>query len=137
MATQGEDEYLTLEASGDLSSDQHKFVDVNSSGQATVVGTAGAEAIGVLQNKPDETGEEATIRITGACKVEAGGSISNGDKIAANASGQAVTATAANVDTTTSNSSQDVAGDQVLGIAYESASSGEKFKMYFDLQGLT
>lgn len=136
MATQGQVEYTSVEASGDLSSDQHKFVDTDSNGQATVVSSAGAQAIGVLQNEPDETGEEATIRITGVCKVEAGGSISNGDKIAANASGQAVTATAATVDTTSSNSSQDVAGDQVLGIAQDSASSGEKFAMYFDPRGL-
>lgn len=125
MATENVNFSLPYDAASDLSDDQYKIVTINSSGNAALAG-AGDYAVGVLQNDP-KSGESAEVAVLGKSKVEAGGSISQGDQIAANSNGKAVTATQSTVDTTTSSSTEDVDGSNVIGIADESASSGELF----------
>lgn len=120
---------ISLVAAADLSADQFCFVAVNSSGEAALAG-AGAAALGVLQGAPT-AGEAAQIRVMGVSKVVAGGTITAGNLISSNASGQAVAYTALAVTTTITNGTPDTAantyaGSQVLGIALDSAgASGE------------
>lgn len=54
------------------------------------VAAANERPLGVLQNKPQFTGEAATVAIDGVSKVEAGGTITAGTGVKANASGKAV-----------------------------------------------
>lgn len=136
MAVKGEDEVFTVESSGDLSSDQFKFVQLDSNDQAIVVDAAGEKAIGVLESKPESQGEGATVRFDGTAKVIAAESITAGDFIASDANGEAVTATAATADTTTSTTSHDISGDQVLGQAITDADDGDVFKIQYNPQGL-
>lgn len=113
----------TLVASGDLSTSQYLFVNVNGSGEVAVA-AAGDPAIGVLQNKPSAQGRSATVRVLGVSKVEAGAAITVGARVASNASGKAVTATAATVDTSDAGVASDaVVGSNVLGIALEAAAA--------------
>lgn len=113
----------TYEVSTDLTGNEYRFVNLDGSDQLQLAG-AGAKAV-VMEDPKDTAGQEATVIIWGKAAVEAGGSVSAFDAIASNGSGQAVTASDATVDTTTSNSTEDVAGDKVLGIALESGDSGD------------
>lgn len=119
--TQGTD--ITLLAGADLSSSQFRAVTVNSSGRV-VAATAGQHAIGVLQNNPT-SGQAATIRVGGVSKFAAGAAITlqNGGRlVASDATGRAVAATAATVNTSDAGAAADaVAGSNVLGIALEAA----------------
>lgn len=125
MATEDLVFSITYEAANDLSSNQYQLVAVNSNGKVVLAG-AGDHAVGVLQNDP-ASGEQAEVAILGQTKVVAGGSVSQGDQIASDSNGKGVTATQSTVDTTTSNSSEGVAGSNILGVASEGASSDEHF----------
>lgn len=119
---------ITVNASGDLSTKQYYFVDVNSSGLAAVVAAAGARAVGVLQNKPDASGRAGTVRIFGVTKVIAGGSITAGDSIASDANGKAGAVTKGKVNTSDAGASADpVIGSYVMGVALADAASGDIF----------
>jgi len=109
MALQESLTTITLPAAGDLSSSQYLFVDINSSGQAAVVGTAGAKAIGVLQNDPAAAGRDAAVAIAGKVKVLAGGTIAIGAKVQSTAAGKALLA---------------ASGDHVLGTAASAGADG-------------
>lgn len=71
--------------------------------------------IGVLYNCPDANGtaDVLSVNASGTAKVTAGGTISVGNFITANSSGQAVATTSS--------------GDFVIGIAVEAAASGQVF----------
>jgi len=97
---------ISRPASGDLSSNQFYFVDINASGQVATAGD-GADAVGVLQNDPDTAGHAANVAINGVSRVSAGAGVSQGDDVASDTNGQAVTA---------------ASGDVVLGKALEAAS---------------
>jgi hypothetical protein len=113
MATESNVQSITLPAAADYSSaSQFRFVNVNSSGQAVRVSSAGGDAIGVLQNKPDAAGKAATVATSGIVKVVAGGTIAAGAKVQSDASGDALTA---------------ASGDAVLGVALASAVDGDVF----------
>jgi hypothetical protein len=88
---------ISLEASSDLSSSQYLFVDANSDGEAAVVSSAGAKAIGVLQNNPAAQGRAATVAVQGVVKVVAGAAIAKGAEIASSAAGKAATATSSQI----------------------------------------
>lgn len=62
---------ITLLASGDLSGDQFKLMEVTATGE---VGRADATSVvaGVLMNKPTAQGQAATVCISGVMKVIAG-----------------------------------------------------------------
>lgn len=113
----------TLEAGSDLSTHQHKFVLVNSSGQVALAG-AGGPAIGVLQNKPSAQGHSASVRVLGVSKVVAGAAVTRGDQVASDANGKAATASQANTRTDdTGVVSDPLIGSNVLGIALETAAA--------------
>jgi hypothetical protein len=89
-----------LPAASDLTSGgtvnpQFYFVTTNASGQITFTG-AGAVADGVVQDKPNAQGVEAEVAILGITKLVTGAAVTAGDPLMANASGQAITATAGN-----------------------------------------
>jgi len=100
----------TIEAGADLSAKQFRFVVLNTSGQLVAVSSAGADADGVLLNKPDAAGKAAEFAFGGIVKVVAGGSITAGDKVQSDAAGEALTA---------------ASGDHVLGKALKDADDGD------------
>lgn len=69
MATEIKILDLTWPAAEDLSSDQFKFVVLNSSGQVRRPDSASEVAAGILQNAPG-AGEAAVVRVIGASKFE-------------------------------------------------------------------
>jgi len=85
-----------IAAGADLSSTgQHRFVDLDGSGEAVLAG-AGAAVAGVLENAPAQ-GEAAAIMGPGSVsKVEAGAAVSAGADVTSDASGRAVTSASGN-----------------------------------------
>lgn len=110
MGQKNNEQAISVPASGDLSSDQYKFVVINSSGQLAVVSAAGGDADGVLADKPSAAGRAGKLVYGGKTKVLYGGSVTAGEKLQSNASGQAITA---------------ALGDHVLGKALVDGSSGD------------
>jgi hypothetical protein len=101
---------ISLPASTDHSSNQYKFVTVNSSGQVALTGN-GAEVDGVLQDKPAAANRQASVAISGVTKVLLGtGGVTAGDDVASAASGLCVTA---------------ATGDVIVGRALQTGSSGD------------
>lgn len=111
---------LTFEAGVDLSAKQYYFVSVSSDGQIDPTGD-GANADGVLQNKPNAAGVAATVAIAGVSRVVAGAAITCGAQVASNADGKAVTATS---------------GERVLGRATKaSLADGDIISVLLKLAG--
>ena len=110
----------TREAGADLSAGQHRFVVVAADGQVDLVGSAGANADGVLQNKPAAAGEEAQIVANGISKVVCGGTVTRGDAVQSDASGDATTAST---------------GDYVLGRALETGADGDTIAVLINCPG--
>lgn len=110
---------VNIPANADLSTNQYFFVKItNSSGTGQVALAGDGEfAIGVLQNKPSAAGDVAKVAISGIAKVEAGGSITAGDPVAVDASGNAVSASS---------------GDIVVAVAVNSADDGDIFEVLLD-----
>lgn len=107
---------ISLPAAADLSASQFLAVKVDSNGRAAVAG-AGEFCVGILQNKPG-SGQAATVAYAGISKVVAGGNITAGMSVAANASGKLVNAAEAVVDTSNAGSATDaVIASNVLGVA--------------------
>ncbi len=106
---------ITLEAGGDLSAAQYRFVAIALDGQVDVVSGAGGTAIGVLQNNPDAAGKAATIRVFGVTKLVAAATITPDDKLQSDASGEADVAASA---------------DHVLGQALDSAAAADVFSAF-------
>lgn len=111
---------ISLEAGQDLSANQYYFVSVAADGQVDPTG-AGLHADGVLQNDPAAAGRAASVCIGGRTKVEAGGTVTVGGPVAADASGKAVDATT---------------GDVILGTALEAADAdGDIISIIFQPRG--
>lgn len=99
MARQENIRCLTLEAGGDLSAGQFRFVEIASDGQVDLVAAEGGDSIGVLQNAPSAAGRAASIAYEGIVKVVIGtGGLTAGQKCKSDAAGAAVLATAASTD---------------------------------------
>jgi hypothetical protein len=124
---------VSLQAGSDLSAKQFFFVTLNGSTQLAVAG-ANVSVIGVLQDKPAAAGRSGQVRYFGITKVVAGGTIAVNDKIASDASGKAVKATAASVSAGTP---EPLAGSYVVGIALASANSGETVSVLLTHAGIT
>lgn len=94
MATENILQTITLPAAADYSSTgQYLFVGVDSSGQAAVIASQGADAIGVLQNDPAAAGRAASVAVGGVTKVLCGeDSLAAGVKVTPGADGRAETA---------------------------------------------
>lgn len=101
-----------MTAAADLQNHQFKLVKITGDREVNLAdGDAGEAVYGVLQNDPDD-GEAASVAVMGVTQVEAGASITAGDKLRSNGSGVAEPVTAIK--------------DRCFGIAREGASSGEQ-----------
>ena len=79
---------ITLQAGIDLSSAQYSLVELDANGNA-VVATAGARAIGVVQNDPI-LGEAATVGFSGIGPVKVGATFTAPGPAMSNGTGQAI-----------------------------------------------
>lgn len=80
----------SLKATSSLVGSQFCFVTLDSNGQIVLVTTAGAVAIGVLQDKPG-AGDPGFVCGPGdLTKVQCGGNFAAGAKVGSNATGQAI-----------------------------------------------
>jgi hypothetical protein len=112
-------------ASGDLSTMQHRFVDLVAAGE--IVGHALANGgIGVLLNKPLD-GEHATVALSGRVRVDAGVAITAGQFIVSAASGFAIPEIFSLTITSADNFT--LIGKTVLGRAMSTAASGSVFAL--------
>lgn len=68
---------------------QYHFVKVTGVHQVGIAGAADTAVIGVLQNKPQNTGNAATVGIRGVSKVVSDVAITAGDAIKVSSDGQA------------------------------------------------
>ena len=104
-------ETISIEAGSDLSAAQYLFVDVASDSQIDVVGTKGAKAIGILQDKPAAAGRPGCIAIGGVSKVECGATIAAGAEVISDDDGAAL--------------AKDAVSQFVMGTALEGGDAGE------------
>lgn len=111
---------ITLPAAGDLSASQFCFVEANADGRAALVGTLGAHADGVLQNKPSALGRDAEVAIGGVVKVLCGGPVTRGGPVSSSAAGKAVNATTGHI---------------ILGTALETGADGSIIAVLFNPRG--
>lgn len=74
---------------------QYRFVKVTGASQVGLAdATANEIVVGVLQNKPQYTGQSATVAIRGVSKVQAGGNVNAGQAVKVKTTtGEAVAAT--------------------------------------------
>jgi hypothetical protein len=83
-------------ASADLSASQFCFVAVNANGQLALP-SAGGDAEGILQDKPNGAGVYGEVGILGVSKLVVGAAgVTAGDLLATDVNGKAVTATTGN-----------------------------------------
>lgn len=116
MATEQALKSVSLEAGGDHSSSQYKFVSQAPNGQFDLTGKGG-RAVGVLQDAPAAAGRAGQVANGGKTKVRLGGTVATGADIASDANGLAVTAET---------------GDIVLGSCAEGGANGEIGSMFFN-----
>ena len=112
---QGKFETVTVQAGADLSALQHRAIIV-----AGTLAPDSLTAVGLLQNKPDASGKQATVGYSGLMKGYAGASISKGNRVMVTASGWIITATSAG---------------NVVGRALLAANSGDLFPGLFNFIG--
>ena len=130
MATEGpltHDGSQTV-AAANYGSSQYLAVALSTSADRTVVlaSTQGQQVYGILQNKP-ATGQAADVGLQGISKAVAGGTITRGNPVMTNTSGQLVAWTSGSLYAQ-------------IGWAIESAVSGQIFTVYLpgtSLKGLT
>jgi hypothetical protein len=118
-----EERLLTIskQASADLSASQYCFMKI-SSGQLALPAAHGADAIGVLQDKPNAAGIAGELAIGGVSKVIAGGTFSAGAAITCDASGHAIAA---------------ATGYTILGKAMSDGASGLMSSVLLDNGGVS
>lgn len=110
---------ITLEAGGDMSSDQYAFVDISADGQIDKAGD-GAFAVGVLQNDPAAAGRAAKVANSGLVKVKCGGTVTAGGPVSSDANGLAV---------------DSASGDVILGEATEGGAANQVITILFAPRG--
>lgn len=111
MSLQQEVRSLSIPAGADLSASQFCFVTISATGKIALP-AAGANAIGILQDKPDaadKTGQVAMLNMSGKLKVVAVATIAIGARVMTDVDGKALT---------------HVAGSHVLGFAYTAGVAG-------------
>lgn len=69
---------------------QFRFVTVTGANQVGLATDGDAQVIGVMQNKPQVTGQAATVSIHGVSMVMAGGEFDAGDQVGPDDEGRAV-----------------------------------------------
>jgi hypothetical protein len=82
----------SLDVTADLSANQFYPVKLNASGQAILCTAITDIVYGVIQNKPKNTTEGATVALSGVTKCVAGAAIAAGARVAPLANGKAKTA---------------------------------------------
>lgn len=96
---------------------QFRFVKVTGANQAGLCTAAANERpVGVLQNKPQHSGDAATVGYAGISMLEAGGTITAGDGLKIDNTGRPVTWVAGTDDQ-----------DLLVGVAVTSAAIGQLF----------
>lgn len=127
---------VSLPAAADLTTKQFLAVKVDSNGKAAVAG-AGQFCAGILQNKP-ASGQAATVAYGGISKAIAGGNITAGMTLAANADGKLVDAAEAVVDTSDAGAAADaVVSSNVIGVALASGVAGDVIPVLVLMAGAT
>ncbi len=82
---------FTLPAATDLSTNQYRFMAIDTNGDVGLPATTATAILGVLQNKPTVAGQAASIMINGISKITAPAStVAEGDIVQASTLGQAV-----------------------------------------------
>lgn len=81
---------ITLPAAADHSSNQYKFMKIDSAGRAALAGE-GDKPIGVLQDAPAAIDRPCRICVAGVSKVKMAASMTKGVEISCNSSGIATT----------------------------------------------
>lgn len=118
MATTEAGISITLPAAADLTTHQYKFVSIDANG-AVALTANDAHADGILLNDPN-TGEAATVLISGVGKVKCGAAVTAGGDIASGANGAGKNAATASA---------------VLGTALETGASGRIISVLFHPRG--
>lgn len=126
--------YLSLPgvvANADLSSYQYKAVQISTTDwKVAAMSNANAPQvpIGILQNKPDADGKPADVAILGVCKAECGDTVTAGDNLAVNNSGEVIS------------DAEETSSDLYhIGVAMEDGVDGEVISivlLHFGLQGV-
>ena len=70
---------------------QYRFVKVTGAGQVGLCTAATDATVGVMQNKPQVTGQAATVGIRGITNVMAGGAVAAGDAVKIDTTGRGIT----------------------------------------------
>lgn len=83
---------ISLPAAGNLAAKQYTFMVVDANGRIDQVAGAGADADGVLLDKPAAIDRPAEMAYAGRVKVVAGGTVAMGAKVQSDASGAAILA---------------------------------------------
>lgn len=84
---------ISLEANGDQSGNQYKFMVLGADG-ISLQTTAGGITVGVLQTKPT-AGQIGEVAVAGVTKVLAGAAVSRGANVQSDATGRAIAAATA------------------------------------------
>lgn len=84
-------QHYSLAAGADLRTKQYFAVKLDSTPDVNLCSTAGEAALGILQNEPN-TGEEASVMVSGITKVSCGGTVAVNDKVTTDANGEIVKA---------------------------------------------
>jgi len=88
---------ITRPAGADLTGDIYHVVKLDSSGDVVLAQLGDVEAIGVLQNNPDDT-QAATVAISGLTKVHASAAVTAGSQVGVGATdGQVLDAVSTHV----------------------------------------
>lgn len=118
MSVTNHGEFASMAAATDYSANQYFLVKQTGDQEVTLAGD-GQKVFGVLQNEP-KAGETASVLRANSGvqgKVLAGGTFSRGNRLASNASGKAVVATAS---------------EESFGIAMSDGVDGEIVPFYFE-----
>lgn len=82
---------ISRPAAADHSSNQFKFMKINSSAQAALCSVLGERIAGVLQDKPSAAGQAGSLMVgAGVTKITLGATLSAGDSVTTSAAGVAV-----------------------------------------------
>ena len=124
MAVQEALTCISMKAAGDLSSKQFYCMKVSAANTVDTNDAAGGRVIGVLQNKPDAAGRDATVAVAGRSKAVAGAAVAAGAYVKALANGKVDdAATAPTVDASGASATAASTGANVIGIALTAAAA--------------
>ncbi len=102
---------ISLEANGDQSANQNRFMLLGADGIALNT-VAGGPCVGVLQNKP-EAGKIGTVAYNGVVKVTAGAAVARGVNVQSDATGRAILAVLSDFSQGTALEAAGAAGDVI------------------------